>query len=697
MAAIGCDETADMRVAGSTSSLVLSATESNVLGALHPQNGSVGLVALSGPGGSSLRLPDVHTGQLISETFLHAPDSGRLLEPATLSVALTFGLDDDVYALTNGHTLRRVKGSTGDVVWGWTTPDHTSLVIYSDAVATPDAIYLLGLAKSFASYTLHVSTLAPTTGELVHETSVSSSITGGPEDLVVLSRPSAYRPVVAWLEQGRIHSLALSPELHSSKAIKPTVNKGSTYLHLQDVGLRDEEDASLKTIWEFSESVNANTVHFFGFGTNMFLEILQATSPKYTESIYTGGRDKDGSPYIARVFWSHVFGKASAHVFAPHLAEGKGLVTGFTFPFKTEQDGVIVHAALDATTAGDTTEETYKRVLSRLVLTTSTGSVQLWHQDKLEWAREEGLASVSAAGWVEIGDGGVSSGQVEMEEQESFTHRLQRQLKDAQGFPTSVVKFVKRFVSGNYAPALSASQQQQQQEVNTTTLSRDPFGFRKLIIVGTTHGKVYALDSASGEIVWSRVFGLGWAAEVGVRVLPVKMFVVKGVAESAQGEGNREGPEIVLVAQRKASNGLVDTVIFHVDALTGEDVSVSVDDNTNDDKAERRKGGVLEGRHIIAGSLVEAYLVGVDPSSISSSSTTATSEVKTAHRVKTAHSKFAVLLDEFLQLHLDPPPSPSVLSHFTTHILPSLHIPLGDFHNGVVGFVAIGLTLAART
>ncbi|KAI0069755.1 hypothetical protein K474DRAFT_1713951 [Panus rudis PR-1116 ss-1] len=560
-----------------------------------------------------------------------------------------------------------------------------SLVIYSDVVATPDAIYLLGLAKSFASYTLHVSTLVPTTGELVHETSVSSSITGGPEDLVVLSRPSAYRPVVAWLEQGRIHSLALSPELHSSKAIKPTVNKGSTYLRLQDVGLRDE-----------GLFVGIKEDGYQARRGRELEDDMGATSPKYTESIYTGGRDKDGSPYIARVFWSHVFGKASAHVFAPHLAEGKGLVTGFTFPFKTEQDGVIVHVSRLGRNH-HTTEETYKRVLSRLVLTTSTGSVQLWHQDKLEWAREEGLASVSAAGWVEIGDGGVSSGQVEMEEQESFTHRLQRQLKDAQGFPTSVVKFVKRFVSGNYAPALSSSQQQQQQEVNTTTLSRDPFGFRRLIIVGTTHGKVYALDSASGEIVWSRVFGLGWAAEVGVRVLPVKMFVVKGVAESAQGEGSREGPEIVLVAQRKASNGLVDTVIFHVDALTGEDVSVSVDDNTNDGKAERRKGGVLEGRDIIAGSLVEAYLVGVDPSSISSSSTTATSEVKTAHRVKTAHSKFVVLLDEFLQLHLDPPPSSSVLSHFTTHILPSLHIPLGDFHNGVVGFVAIGLTLAART
>ncbi len=33
----------------------------------------------------------------------------------------------------------------------------------------------------------------------------------------------------------------------------------------------------------------------------------------------------------------------SAHVLAPHLAEEKGLVTGYTFPFKTGEHGIIKH------------------------------------------------------------------------------------------------------------------------------------------------------------------------------------------------------------------------------------------------------------------------------------------------------------------------------------------------------------------
>ena len=33
----------------------------------------------------------------------------------------------------------------------------------------------------------------------------------------------------------------------------------------------------------------------------------------------------------------------SAHVLAPYLAEEKGLITGYTFPFKTGEYGIIQH------------------------------------------------------------------------------------------------------------------------------------------------------------------------------------------------------------------------------------------------------------------------------------------------------------------------------------------------------------------
>lgn len=70
----------------------------------------------------------------------------------------------------------------------------------------------------------------------------------------------------------------------------------------------------------------------------------------------------DGYPYVSRVFWSHAYKvhfapeytiytysrriqKASAHIFAPHLADGKGLATGYTFPFETGVHGIIGHVS----------------------------------------------------------------------------------------------------------------------------------------------------------------------------------------------------------------------------------------------------------------------------------------------------------------------------------------------------------------
>ncbi|TCD70607.1 hypothetical protein EIP91_002637 [Steccherinum ochraceum] len=625
---------------GYTKSVVLTATESNVLAALHPGNGSVAwrhafhdldhviaykahgdrVAVVSGPGGATFRSLDVHSGQLILEQQLHHPDAGRLFEPASLGTGFAFessSPDSDIFVLTNGHAVRRINGKTGDVEWGWTSADQRSLYLYSNVISTPEAVYLVGLAKSLASYTLHVATLSPATGELLTTADFPSSITEGPSQLLLLTS-KAKDQYVAWLEDGRIHSLKLTPELKA----KATVTKGATYKKLLDiklcedgvfVGIKEDgsgrvvklsEDGSLKVTWEFENS---------------------ATSKEYTESVYVGGKDVDGSTYIARVFWSHLLRSASAHVLAPHLADGKGLVTGFTFPFATHDHGIITHVALDAANPAEL------RVLSRLVLTTTTGGVQLWQQDELQWAREEGLSDIRAAEMVELPESKLVAAQVASEENEAFAPRLFRQLSDAQNFPQYAINFARRFATGSYAsvsssvaPKANASQ----------PLARDAFGLRKIIVAATAHGKVFGIDSSNGEIVWSRVFGLGWAHEVGGKIIPLKVFVTRAV-----GDVDGDTPQVVVVAERKADNTLRDTVVFHIDALTGADVlGVSKDKD------------LLQGKDVIAGSCVEAYFY------------------------KTDTAKFVILLDEFLQTHLFPD-TPHNYEVFSKAVK-SLHFPL---------------------
>ena len=69
-------------------------------------------------------------------------------------------------------------------------------------------------------------------------------------------------------------------------------------------------------------------------------------------------------------------------------------------------------------------------VVSRVLLTTSTGAIQLWEQHELKWTREEALTGITVAEFVEIPEK-VASESGEGEDSESFTTRLTRQISDA--------------------------------------------------------------------------------------------------------------------------------------------------------------------------------------------------------------------------------------------------------------------------
>lgn len=71
------------------------------------------------------------------------------------------------------------------------------------------------------------------------------------------------------------------------------------------------------------------------------------------------------------------------------------------------------------------------KVLARLVLTTTTGAVQLWQHDKVTWTREESLAAISAAEFVELPEKVISSSRLG-DSGENFITRLARQISDAQ-------------------------------------------------------------------------------------------------------------------------------------------------------------------------------------------------------------------------------------------------------------------------
>ena len=183
----------------------------------------------------------------------------------------------------------------------------------------------------------------------------------------------------------------------------------------------------------------------------------------------------------------------------------------------------------------------------------------------MQWTREESLSTIVAAELVELPE--RKAIQSSIIESESFIGRVLRHISDAQvcflflyslhselicisshqGFPQYLVGFVKRFATASYASVSAAIS-------HDSGLHRDEFGFKKIIVAATEHGKIFGIDSSNGHIVWSRILGLGSIASVGGAIAPVKMFVVKTVSDG-------EVPQVVLVAVLRGFDVRTDMII----------------------------------------------------------------------------------------------------------------------------------------
>ena len=67
--------------------------------------------------------------------------------------------------------------------------------------------------------------------------------------------------------------------------------------------------------------------------------------------------------------------------------------------------------------------------LPYLALTTTTGTVQLWQGDIVQWSREEGLSTIQVAEMVELPERKTIAAHIDQDE--TFAERTKRQLADA--------------------------------------------------------------------------------------------------------------------------------------------------------------------------------------------------------------------------------------------------------------------------
>jgi hypothetical protein len=123
------------------------------------------------------------------------------------------------------------------------------------------------------------------------------------------------------------------------------------------------------------------------------------------------------------------------------MAAGRGLVSGFTFNFDTETHGTISHVGrvfhffkqlIDSffQVALHTAYVKELDLLPYLALTTTTGAIQLWQGDVVQWTREEGLSRLQVAEMTELPERKTIASHITGQD-ETFVSRTRRQLADA--------------------------------------------------------------------------------------------------------------------------------------------------------------------------------------------------------------------------------------------------------------------------
>jgi hypothetical protein len=140
--------------------------------------------------------------------------------------------------------------------------------------------------------------------------------------------------------------------------------------------------------------------------------------------VYAAGLDRKGEAYIAKFAHSSTLRSASYEVFTPSAVQGQGMTTGFTFDYNSNTNGAIQFAAIDVV---NTAEYVYA---SRIIMSTSTGTIMQWLQDKNSWNREESLTEIQFVKDVDLPELSRDDRVLYMKGEQSWSERLVRQLGD---------------------------------------------------------------------------------------------------------------------------------------------------------------------------------------------------------------------------------------------------------------------------
>ncbi|KAI1392549.1 DUF1620-domain-containing protein [Hypoxylon trugodes] len=473
-------------------SLLYTLSDLGVLGAVNPGNGAVvwrQLLNNNITEGGHLRAAEdetwlasalgskVHAWDAISGRNVWTLDFDGSVKDLEV-MALTEGERKDVLALheEDGTTAaRRINGAEGRVVWEFREVTKDLPLQVSTNL---EKVFVVTLHGSLLSYNLKVIVLDTLTGKKLDEIIIGTKgEVQKPEDVQFVGANSA-APVVAWTDN-TLTKLKVNVLGSKSRQEFPLV-----------AGTVDVEVHAPHTV-QSSPHFLVHTRTKTGSKADVFHIDLKsnAISKAYDLPLLEGASAFSTSSSAANVYFTRV--TADEVIVTSSVSHG---ILG-RWPLKSgTQKLSAVHGVSEVIKKA---EDNY--AVRSAIVTDDDDWTQIINGD-LAWTRTEGLSGVVAATWAEIPESEDLAKTLEAEAHtdpwSAFVHRVTRHIDELQYLPAFLQTIPQRLVASVIGAETSGP---------STKLTRDSFGFHKLVVLATKRGKLYGLDAGNhGRIVWSK-------------------------------------------------------------------------------------------------------------------------------------------------------------------------------------------------
>ncbi|KAI1642828.1 DUF1620-domain-containing protein [Daldinia loculata] len=474
-------------------SLLYTLSDLGVLGAVNPGNGAIVWRQLLNKnvtdGGGHLRAGEdetwlasalgssVHAWDAISGRNVWTLDFDGAVKDLEI-MEMTEKDHKDVLALyqEDGATVaRRIHGIEGRVVWEFRELTKGVPLQVSTNV---EKVFVVTLHGSLLSYNLQVIVLDTLTGKKLDEIVLGTKgEVQKPEDVQFVGANSA-APVVAWTDNTLTK---LKVNVLGSK------NRQEFPLVADTVSVEVHAPHTVRSSPHFL--VHTRTKK--GSRADIFHVDLKsnAISKAYDLPLLEGGSAFSTSSSAANVYFTRV--TADEVIITSSVSHG---ILG-RWPLNTGAEKIeAVHGVSEVIKKS---EDNY--AVRSAVVTDADDWTQIVNGD-VSWTRPEGLSGAVAATWAEIPESEDLAKTLEAEAHtdpwSAFVHRVTRHIDELRYLPAYLQTVPER---------ISASLLGSETTRSSETLTRDSFGFNKLVVLATKRGKLYGLDTGNhGKIVWSK-------------------------------------------------------------------------------------------------------------------------------------------------------------------------------------------------